>query len=440
MVSIAGEHSLKRISRDYLVALSGRGTSAFLLFLVSIVLARAMSQENFGSFYAFLAFVGLFAALMDLGISQTFVRFGSLHHHRNEKDQLADMLHAALKAKITLGIAIGTIGLAILALFPIGSQLSNPSLLLLVPIGGFAMSFFYMIQGVLQVQLQFKNVSFLLVSRGMMFLAAVAGLVLLSVADAISVSLLFILTTAAAVLFFSGNMARLSHGGSAPGGGGRKVAHLVRFGKWLAISTTCFGIFEQLPIAASSGLYGSLNTAELSAAIVLVGTLAIFAWPLQTIVMPDLSRIASRENLRDYLRTAYRLVLPLALVILVSFIIISEMVVTTLYGDNFERSATILQILLPSFVISLIAIPLTSTIVYVFNKPAIVAGTNLAQLTILVCAIVAMTGFGNVITLAAVYAVVRAGGDIAMCFVAATHMTKWPIGEARPGRLEDAKD
>ena len=433
-MSIAGEHSLKRISRDYLVALSGRGTSAFLLFLVSIVLARAVSQENFGTFYAFLAFVGLFAALMDLGMSQSFVRFGSLLHHRNEKDQLADMLQATLKAKVILGIAIGTIGLAVLALLPIGNQLSDSSLLLLVPVGGFAMSFFYMIQGILQVQLQFKNVSFLLVSRGMMFLAAVAGLVFLSVVDATSVSALFVLTTVAAVLFFSRNVARLSYSGSAASGGGRKVAHLIRFGKWLAISTTCFGIFEQLPIAVSSGLYGSLDTAELSAAIVVVGTLAIFAWPLQTIVMPDLSRIASREDLREYLRAAYRLVLPLAIAILVSFIMLSEIVMTTLYGDNFGRSAKILQILLPSFVISLIAIPLTSTIVYVFNKPAIVAGTNLAQLTILVCAIAAMTGLGNVITLAAVYAIVRAGGDIAMSLVAATHMTKWPIGEARPGR------
>ena len=84
------------------------GISAFAALFIRIVLARNLSVNDFGLFYAVLAFVGMFTFLRDIGLSEALVRFIPGFIHRKLLGRIKGLVYLVFSVQTVLGTAFFT--------------------------------------------------------------------------------------------------------------------------------------------------------------------------------------------------------------------------------------------------------------------------------------------------------------------------------------------
>jgi O-antigen/teichoic acid export membrane protein len=407
------------VVRDYFTVFFGHGVSAFLSFLASIAIARIVSISDFGIYSTFISLSTILATLMDFGVTSSLVRFGSSLTGRNDETKLFKMIRGAIAGKVLLGVIIGAVGLATIILMPIGNGLDGSIILILVPLAGISLSFFYLIQGVLQIRRRFKRVTMLITLKATLYILGILATVLLGLADPIVLGILFVITTIAATAVFSGVIRAT---GSAPKERFlmriREARHLVKFGKWLAISGMCFTIFEQLPITIATAGFGTSDAAQFAVAVSLIGVLGLVNFPLQTIIIPDLSSLKSRSELKVYLERTYVFVLPFAALMATALFLLSDKAIVLLYGDAYASSAGVFMILVIPAILSFVTLPINSSLTFTFGRPHIAAVANTMQLVGLLILFALLTSVENVQILAVVYAGLKVGGILIVTILA----------------------
>ena len=402
--------------RDYSTVFSGHALSALIGLVTSVFLARSLDKADFGAYSVFLAMSIIFASVIDMGMTQSLVRFGSQLRRDNDRVGLSDIVIAAVKGKAIVGSIIGIIGFVLVYNLNLGEDSIEVQILMLVPICGFAISFFYLTQGILQIQRNFRGVSILLVVKGAMFLSAVFVAGFIVGITLLLVCFMFLAMTVAAIVPFLGSFARLVKDKSRSTSRGN-IRLLFSFGKWIAISGLASSLVAQMPVAAVFGYYGPQSAADFSVAVVMVGVLGILSVPLMTVLMPDLSRIETKSALKEYLASTYRFLIPLVLLILVGLFVASEPLIIYLYGVEYSGGVVLLRILLIPFILAFTLLPVNMSMTYVFNRPIIPSLTNVVQLIALVAAISMMSYFNDVVILVAVYGLIKVSGSVGVFLI-----------------------
>jgi len=414
------------VIRDYFTVFFGHGISAFLSFLASVAIARMISTSDFGIYSTFIALSTILATLMDFGVTSSLVRFGSSLTGRNDETKLFKMIRSAIAGKVLLGVIVGAVGLAVISIImPIGKGLEGSIILILVPLAGISLSFFYLIQGVLQIRRRFKRVTLLLTLKATLYILGIIAAILLGLADPIVLGILFVITTVAATAVFSG-VIRATASTPKERFSARiiEARHLVKFGKWLAISGMCFTIFEQLPITMATAGFGTSDAAQFAVAMSLIGVLGLVNVPLQTIIMPDLSSLKSRSELKVYLERAYVFVLPFAALIAAALFLFSDKAIVLIYGDAYASSTSIFMILVVPAILSFVTLPINSSLTFSFGRPHIAAVVNAMQLAGLLALFILLTSAANVQVLAVAYAGLKGGGTLIVTIIALLNLRR----------------
>ena len=424
-----------RMMKDYFTVLFGHGLSALLGFLASIVLARALDKDGFGIYSAFVATLAVVAAVMDLGISQSIVRFASSKSVQSNRSAIARLVSGAIRGKLALAILVGIASLGILHVSQFGKDLGSEFIVFLVPIGALSLSFFFFVQGVLQTRLAFPTISIMLATRSALFLGTLIAVVLATEINYSIACLAFVVTTALGTVLFSTETRNLASFARKKELSTRDVTmKLLGFGKWLALSATTFSIFQQLPIAYALTTYGASSAADLAVSITLLGILGIINVPLLTVLMPQLSAIDSPRALKEYLNTMHRLILPTSVVIVVLLYALSGDAIALVYGEMYANATPIFMVMLAPFLLTFITMPLNASIIYVLSKPEVPGVVNTIQLALFGLVLLFLADSGDIMDMVIAYSVLRVGGTAIVTIVAYIGVRNWAgkhVDEAR---------
>src|SRR6266702_2820806 len=91
---------------DVIISMVPQSFSVLAGFLISVLIARGLGPEGMGNYALVLSVSGLAAALSDLGIGQTAIRFASRAASRNESENQLAILRWAFRLRILLVILI----------------------------------------------------------------------------------------------------------------------------------------------------------------------------------------------------------------------------------------------------------------------------------------------------------------------------------------------
>lgn len=93
----------RKAMRGAVVSFLFLGLSSATALLIRIVLARNLSVDDFGLFYAVLAFVGIFTFLRDLGLSEAQVMFIQRFLNRNLLERIKGLVYLVLSVQAAIG-------------------------------------------------------------------------------------------------------------------------------------------------------------------------------------------------------------------------------------------------------------------------------------------------------------------------------------------------
>jgi O-antigen/teichoic acid export membrane protein len=146
---------------------------------------------------------------------------------------------------------------------------------------------------------------------------------------------------------------------------------IFHFNKWLAVAFTCDAVTTRVGILILAYVRGGGDVAIFAAAMQISLVLPLLLFSLISVLLPRVSMMKTREEFMNYLKQAVSTSALLG-TLFIPLIIFAGPVVNLIYGSVYAESATILRILLLSFIINLVVNPLY-TILYPMNKTFLVA-------------------------------------------------------------------
>jgi O-antigen/teichoic acid export membrane protein len=346
----------------------------------SAVLGRALGVKEFGTFTLMLTLIGLMTDLGDLGLTSTFVRFGSASVAEKNQGRFRDVVAVILRMKIALTVIILLVSVFFLRrMIPllfghVDQQLSGYfGLALATVLLGIAVGIFYPI---FQSYQDFRTHALLTVARAgtklLLLLALVGLLVRLTVLYALWVEL------AAVVLFLL-----LSYGRSPFRKFTLRVENgdvqraMLAFNRWILIAQILSVISLRLDIffvggmldSGSLGLYGAAGKI---AALVVTVVNSYYA-----VLIAGVSASSGEELMRK-VRNAWKAVgAMIAGVMLLA--LLSEALVLILYGHNFDASGMLLRLMCIGLAFTVLAYPLNA-VLFARNFSGVFAAMAVASL------------------------------------------------------------
>lgn len=101
--------------------------STGLAFIRSVVIARGLGPEIFGTYAMVVSFVGLIQEFLNLNVGTALIKFGAVYHAENRNDKLLALVKASLYVSLIMAV-VSVIVIAILCTFSYSSFIEEPNL------------------------------------------------------------------------------------------------------------------------------------------------------------------------------------------------------------------------------------------------------------------------------------------------------------------------
>jgi len=350
----------KKSIKNFIIVIGGQGTNRVLGLIASVLIARMLGPEEFGSYSLFLT-VFLLIYQARAGVNITYVKFAKSSEGNNKKK--------FLKVSTTLQLIIS--GLLILLGWPVSLLLAHvvsfnhPSFLFFSFLCGGCVSFLNIWFGVFQEKEDFGKLAmivpvfnfcvvlllfciwFLVENPSVMHVIAVyliAGTFLGAISGII---LKIILSSSRFEKIIFADMFRMTS-------------------KNIGISL-CFFLFRTLDVFFIKYFLDLEAVGTYSAAVRTAMILNLFVSAMPTILLPKAIKcFESDKGIRNYFLKSYSLAGGLVLVF-IGFYIMSPYILAILYGQEYVEAASILKVLVGSWCFSILYIPIMQ-IFYAMNK------------------------------------------------------------------------
>ena len=361
---------------DTYVLFIGNLGSAFLGFLFTFFVARALNREDFGIFSAAMNLVVILSSLSDIGITTGLVNFIAEADSKNDEQKSFQYQKAGLVIRI--GIVL-TLSLIVVLFAPYISKTmlattdpmvavwaSVVSLVLFVP-----MYFPY----VLQAKKKFlqsvvvDNVYYLFRLIGLLGFIYLGGISLYS---SFSVAILgFAVSLIASLLFL-----KIKFFKSKP----TKEIYksLLKFSGWIGVNRIISAISGRLDITMLASISGASVTALYSIPARLSSFIIILTSSFSSVLAPRLASMGSKEGERKYLIKASFALLPIIL-LTITWVIFAEPFMKLIF-PNYIDSVPVFQALTLSMIPFILTAPSVAAIIYSMKKNVYIGAYSFFQL------------------------------------------------------------
>lgn len=143
--------------------LFSQSIQSFTSFLRSVILARSLGLDTYGSYALIVAFVGLIGEIFDLNVNAAVIKFGAEFRAKNQKEKLLALLKFSFMFSLFTAIA-SIIAVTIITTFTYNVFFQKEGLKTLIVIFAFGASFSFfddLTKGILRLYSRFKANSIL---------------------------------------------------------------------------------------------------------------------------------------------------------------------------------------------------------------------------------------------------------------------------------------
>jgi len=361
---------------DTYVLFVGNLGSAFLGFLFTFFVARALNREDFGIFSAAMNLVVIISSLSDIGITTGLVNFIAEADSKHDEKKSFEYQKAGLIIRFAI-IAILSALVIIFAPFISRSMLatSDPvvaiwsaivALVLFVP-----MYFPY----VLQAKKQFLKSVIVDNTYYLFRLIGILGFIYLgaiSLYSSLSVAILgFVVSLGASFLFL-----KFKFLSSKPS---KEIySNLIKFSGWIGVNRIISSISGRLDIQMLASISGAAVTAMYSIPSRLSSFIIILTSSFSAVLAPRLASMGNKEAERKYLVKATLALIPIIMVT-VAWVIFARPFMQIIF-PNYIDSVPVFQALTLSMIPFILTAPSVAAIIYSMKKNVYIGAYSFFQL------------------------------------------------------------
>ena len=361
---------------DTYVLFVGNLGSAFLGFLFTFFIARALNREDFGIFSAALNLVVILSSLSDIGITSGLVNFVSKADSMGDEKKSFEYQKAGLIIRLGIISTLSTI-VFIFAPFISKSMLAttNPLVAVWVSIISFVLFVPMYFPYVLQAKKQFlKSV----IIDNTYYLFRLIGLLIFIYFGAISLYSAFSTAISGFVvsLIVSLIFLKLKFLYSKP----KKEIYtsLLKFSGWIGVNRIISSVSGRLDIQMLASIAGASTTALYSIPARLSSFVVILTSSFSSVLAPRFASMGSKENERKYLiKACFALIPIIALTIL--WVIFAKPFMAIIF-PNYIDSVPVFQALTLSMVPFILTAPSVAAIIYAMKKNVYIGAYSFFQL------------------------------------------------------------
>ena len=319
---------------------------------IKAVLARGLSVNQFGLFYAVLAFVGMFTFLRDLGLSEAQVRFIPGFLHRGQLGRLKGLLCLVLSIQMVSG-ALFFLAFSLLATWLSTVYFRNEAAAGIIVLLGLS----FLFEGIVEaISMAFNAAHSIFLQSSMQFLQLLAVLVVSVLSlDRLGVrapALGYLLGGLLAVVVYFPLLHRVTYPFLAKTGiqlSRKDVKEYLGFSIPLVPATAAIDfLYGKLTVALLT-LFGTLSQVALFSAALTVSKLLRHVFdPIRTVLFPmsaELWEKGRKDRLGEGISLLYRYALIVTLPLAGILIAFPEELLRILFGEQYTAGISVLRIL-----------------------------------------------------------------------------------------------
>lgn len=352
-------------AKDTYTLFIGNVISAFLGFVTTLFIARALSVADFGIYSAITNLIVIVISLTDLGISSGMVSFASKAFAEGDTQKAYEYSKAAFIIKI-----VATLPLVILA-FIFAGYISPHWL----ATGDRAASYWVGIISFLAIAWSF--LPYILQSKKL-FLKSVIIDISLSLPKAVIPYLLFVaglLTVNSSLAAFAVSAALAGVVAFAFVGfkflQGKPAKHiyadLFKFSSWIGVNRIISSISGKLDVQMLAAMAGATVTGLYSIPMRLSSIIIVFASSFSAVLAPRFASFGDKEKEKGYFLKASLALIPIVAGI-IFVIIFAKPFIVILFGQKYLLSVPVFQALAGAMIPFIIAVPAVTAIIYSMKK------------------------------------------------------------------------
>lgn len=364
-------------AKDTYILFVGNLLSAFLSFIFTLLVARALSVSDFGIFSAASNLVLIVYSLGDLGITGGMLNFVAKAYAEGKKEEEGSYLKATFILRFIVVSALSLLIFIFARMVSISLLATeDPRIAYWVA----AISFGYIFEGfftpVLQAEKRFleSTVVFNSLSLARPILAFLfilsGGLTLATSLFSFAVGTIFPLIAGFWFTGFGFLLARAR----------RDVyLRLAKFSGWIGVNRIISAISGRLDIQMLAAIAGASATGIYSISSRLASFVVVLASSFSSVLAPRFASFGAKSEEKRYLRKATLASFGIAILVGL-WILVAKPFILLLFGYKYSEAIPIFQVLAASMIPFLFAIPPTTAIIYSLKKPIYIGAFSFFQL------------------------------------------------------------
>lgn len=367
-------------AKDTYILFSGNALSAFLGFLFTLIVARALSVSDFGIFSAANNLVVILISLTDLGISTGAISFVSSNIAKGKIKTANKYIKAAtvIRFSVTFFVSFLVIILA-KVITPKFLATNDINITYLAGIVAFALALPMLFPYILQAK---KNFIASIISDNVLYLVRLliafsfAYFGILTINNSlISFVIGAVVGTIVGLIFLKPKFLKLKPSITI-------YKKLFRFSGWLGINRIISSISGRLDIQMLAIFAGSTATGLYSIPSRLAGFVVVLASSFSGVLAPRLSGFNDKDKERKYIVKATLALIPIT-VGLICWIIIARPFITILFGQKYLSSVPIFQALVAAMIPFIFTAPSVTAIIYAIKKTVFIGAYSFFQIVLI---------------------------------------------------------
>lgn len=364
-------------AKDTYILFGGNVFSAFLGFVFTLFVARALTVTDFGVFSAATNLIVIIYSLGDLGLAGGMINYVALLYAQGKKEEE----NKYLKATFVLRLIV--VSLLSLAIFLFARTVSTNLLAtedVRIAYWVAAISFGYLFEGfftpVLQAEKRFSTSIIVFNSLGLSRALIVLVFFLFGTLSTNSALSAFFLSTFLPVItgfWFTGVgflLAKVKK---------EIYINLVKFSGWLGVNRIISSFSGRLDIQMLASMSGAAATGLYSIPSRLASFIIVLASSFSSVLSPRFAAFGGRKEEKKYLGKALLATIGITLLV-VTWIIIAKPFILILFGSKYLEAVPVFQSLAASMIPFLFAIPSVTAIIYALKKPIYIGLFSFFQL------------------------------------------------------------